>query len=136
MNKMDFSELIGQHVDLSVEDERKVEEEQQEENKEQQEENEEQKQKVEKEQIAVPVADAAKGKLTKAEEHRSGGVHSDTYKDYIRSGGTLVAILVMLFHILSQGTNIVSFWWLTYWIAHPGSDHLNIGIYAMLVGYD
>eukprot|EP00026_Physarum_polycephalum_P000482 Phypoly_transcript_00483.p1 GENE.Phypoly_transcript_00483~~Phypoly_transcript_00483.p1 ORF type:complete len:1415 (-),score=265.79 Phypoly_transcript_00483:241-4485(-) len=132
MSKLDFSELIGQHVDLTVEAEAGKQEVNPDERDEpgmqeamQQEQNPEQKNKE-----AEPKKD---GTLIKAEEQKAGNLGGDTYKQYIYNGGAIVFIVVMIFHILSQGATIMSFWWLTFWTTHPGRDGLNIGIYAMLV---
>lgn len=143
MSKMDFSDLIEQHVNLSVEDEQKLEQEekQEEEAKKhaieevEEEEAEEAEEAKEEEEECKVQSKSDRGKLTKAEVHKAGNVASESYKQYIWNGGVFVAILVLLFHILSQTANVISFWWLTYWTSHPDQNERNIGIYAMLVGY-
>lgn len=135
MSKLDFSELIGQHVDLSVEGEHPEEEGEKKEEKEEEEAKEKESDKKPIDEPKKPEQPASDGKLTKAEAQKAGGVTSDSYKQYIWNGGTAVAILVLLFHIASQSANVVSFWWLTYWTSHPNNDAFNTGIYAMLVGY-
>ena len=132
MTKVDFSELIGQHVDLNVEAEASKVEINPDEPK------------AETKEVTQATTTEVKnkeaeqkkdGKLVKAEEHRAGSVQSEAYKQYIYYGGTVVFILVMFFHVVSQAATIVSFWWLTHWTSHPGEDGRNIGIYALLVGY-
>lgn len=138
MSKMDFSDLIGQHVDLNIEEEDKPAEEEVKQEKEEEKvqaessgANQRSAEEIKKDDDAA----MSKGKLITKETQKAGQVTGETYKQYITSGGTLVAIVVLLFHILSQGTNILSFWWLTYWTGHPEKGDLNIGIYALLVGY-
>lgn len=132
MSKVDFSDLIGQHVDLDVEDDdlpnkedKDVEEKQ---------ETKEIREKPQGADAIKPEASKSDGKLTKAEAQKSGGVTMDSYKQYIWNGGTVVAILVLILHIISQSANVISYWWLTYWTSHPGNDGFNIGIFSMLVG--
>ncbi len=129
MGKLDFSELIGQHVDLTV----------------QQGEGDGGQASAEPNQTAAPASPVVvskqdekpkhDGKLTKAEEVKAGGVAGTTVWQYIKAGGIFSAIIVILLHIVSQGDNNVPYWWLTYWTAHPGNDPLNVGVYAALTGY-
>jgi ABC-type sulfate/molybdate transport systems ATPase subunit len=134
MNKMDFSELIGQHVDLSAENPEEGQEKNEAEVEVQQEASPQPK---ETEAELKKADDAAKtaGKLTKAEAQKVGKVSTETYKQYAASGGAAVAVIVFLLHIISQGANVFSFWWLTYWTSHPDNGGFNIGIYALLLGY-
>lgn len=116
MSKMDFSQLIEQHVDLADESEKSKEENGQEEKS------------VEKEEISAGPSSFQKkdqvneeekkkeGKLMKAETQKVGKIGSETFMQYIQNGGTVIAITVLILHILSQGAYITSFWWLTYLI--------------------
>lgn len=115
MSKMDFSQLIEQHVDLADESEKSKEE------------NGEEEKSVEKEEISAGPSSFQKtfiseeekkkeGKLMKAETQKVGKIGSETFMQYIQNGGTVIAITVLILHILSQGAYITSFWWLTYLI--------------------
>lgn len=76
-----------------------------------------------------------KGALMQVEERAVKGVGWDVYKAYIKASGTIWNLpLLMLILLVSQGANIVTSLWLSYWTSNK--FHLAtgeyIGIYAAL----
>eukprot|EP00794_Sanderia_malayensis_P019839 gene19839-21781_t len=57
------------------------------------------------------------GKLIEEEEKEEGVVSINIYKSYWKSVGYVLAISIILFLLLMQGSKNVSDWWLAYWIS-------------------
>ncbi|KAK5132543.1 hypothetical protein LTR08_008860 [Meristemomyces frigidus] len=75
------------------------------------------------------------GALMQAEERAVKGVGWDVYRAYIHASGTVWNMpLVLLILVTSQGANIVTSLWLSYWTSgrYGLSDGMYIGIYAVL----
>ncbi|KAK4540267.1 hypothetical protein LTR36_009672 [Oleoguttula mirabilis] len=75
------------------------------------------------------------GALMQVEERAVKGVGFDVYKAYIKASGSLWnAPLVVLILIVSQGANIVTSLWLSYWTSNKFglSNGEYIGVYAAL----
>ncbi|EMC91328.1 hypothetical protein BAUCODRAFT_39495 [Baudoinia panamericana UAMH 10762] len=68
------------------------------------------------------------GALMQTEERAVKGVGWDVYKAYIEASGTIWNLpLVLLILIVSQGANIVTSLWLSYWTSNR--FHLEMGVY-------
>ncbi|KUJ15569.1 ABC transporter family protein [Mollisia scopiformis] len=75
------------------------------------------------------------GQLMQAEERAVKSVPWSVYTDYVRASGSLFnAPLVLLFLLASQGANIATSLWLSFWTANRFgySDGTYIGVYAAL----
>ena len=60
---------------------------------------------------------AAGKSLVKEETREQGAVSFATYDSYVRAaGGYAVALVVMVFYILSVAAKLFSDWWLSFWI--------------------
>lgn len=126
----DLMENDEQFADLmkTTNSEEKKEEEDEEE--EEEEEREEEKKVSQKKKGKKPA-----GVLMQAEERQVASVGWSVYLEYIKASGTIFnAPIVLLILILSQGANIMTSLWLSYWTSSKWglSDGIYIGAYAAL----
>ncbi|KAH8655837.1 P-loop containing nucleoside triphosphate hydrolase protein [Xylariales sp. PMI_506] len=90
---------------------------------------------AEAEEKLVRVETAKGATLMQVEERAVKAVSWDVYNAYLRSSGSLLVLpLVLVLLILSQGSNIVTSLWLSWWTAGQFSlsEGTYIGIYATL----
>lgn len=80
--------------------------------------------------IAAAVKPTA-GKLMTEEEKKVGQIATEYYYRYLRSGGSLWAIipLLALSYIVNQLTQLASQWWLTFWSSDVSYQRFSIGGY-------
>ncbi len=76
-------------------------------------------------------ASAASSKLMTEEEKKVGQVATSYYWRYLRSGGWLSVIipLLLLSYVMSQLSQLVSQWWLTFWSSDLSYSRLPLGGY-------
>jgi ATP-binding cassette subfamily C (CFTR/MRP) protein 5 len=113
----DFSRMVSEHVSGDTEEqvfEEKKDDIVTEENKE--EENKEEQKKSEDEEDENSAEMRKKGKLIIAEDRKMGRLNFSTYGDYAKAGGGFLCFMVLLTFCLTQGSRIVSDWWVSYWI--------------------
>lgn len=89
--------------------------------------------------------DASNKRLMTEESRQMGHVSRDVYFAWFRaSGGYWVPFLVLIMFTISEGMNVLSNWWLTYWSAHgstAGSQvrflliYTGINVSSALIGF-